>query len=295
MNRYTPFLMLAAAAALAACGAKDSAKPDSAKVAQAGTSAPATRATFDAATHTATIYAKDFTFESPDTISAGLTTFHLVNEGPNLHHVQLVRLDSGKTAADFEAALKNPGPPPRWATFVGGPNAPAPGASFDATFDVPAGNYVVTCLVDIPDHTPHFAKGMTRPLTVVAAAGTPAVAPTADITVSLTDYAFDVKGALTAGKHTVKIENNGPQPHELELIRFEPGKTMKDLGAWMAKPEGPPPAVPIGGVAATAIGTASFVTFDLTPGKYVMVCFIPDGKDGKPHLDHGMMKEFTIN
>jgi hypothetical protein len=32
----------------------------------------------------------------------------------------------------------------------------------------------------------------------------------------------------------------------------------------------------------------------MTPGNYVMLCFLPDAKDGKPHLDHGMVKEFTV-
>jgi hypothetical protein len=150
------------------------------------------------------------------------------------------------------------------------------------------------CLVDLPDHVPHFAKGMVKPLKVTAAAGTPAVAPTPDVTISLVDYNFAVKGNLTAGKHTIKIENNGPQVHEIEIIRFAPGKTMKDLGDWMAKPEGPPPANGIGGLAATLKGGSAFYNVELTPGKYVMICFVPDAKDGKPHMEHGMVKEFEV-
>src|SRR3954466_6176389 len=93
--------LLSAVALLTACAAKDAAKTDSAKVAQAGApAAAASRGAFDPATHTVTIYAKEFAFEAPDSISAGLTTFNLVNDGTALHHVQLVRLDSGKTAAD---------------------------------------------------------------------------------------------------------------------------------------------------------------------------------------------------
>src|SRR4051794_38797942 len=115
MPRTLTMLSITAAVALAACSPKDSAKPDSAKVVQAGaaaTAAPASRGAFDPATHTATIYAKDYAFESPDSITAGFTNFHLVNEGQTLHHVSLIRIDSGKTAADLEAAMKKPGPAP---------------------------------------------------------------------------------------------------------------------------------------------------------------------------------------
>jgi uncharacterized cupredoxin-like copper-binding protein len=295
MSKTLTMLSLTAVVALAACSPKDSTKSDSAKVAQAGAAAaPASRGAFDPASHTATIYAKDYAFESPDSITAGLTNFHLVNEGQTLHHVQLVRIDSGKTAADLEAAMKTPGPLPAWAVAVGGPNAPDPGASSDAAFDLKEGNYLLVCFVDIPEHVPHFTKGMVRPMKVVAAAGTPAAVPTADVVISLADYNFVVKGALSAGKHTIKVENNGPQEHEVEIVRLAPGKTMKDLGEWMKTMQGPPPANAIGGIAGTMKSTGGYVTVDLTPGNYVLLCFIPDAKDGKPHVEHGMVKELTV-
>ena len=37
-----------------------------------------------------------------------------------------------------------------------------------------------------------------------------------------------------------------------------------------------------------------FVTADLKPGKYVLLCFIPDARDGRPHSAHGMAKEITV-
>jgi len=296
MRTPLSMLTLAALAALTACSAKDAGNTDSTKVAQTG--APAGTATsrgaFDPATHVATVYAKDFVFEAPDSISAGLTTFHLVNEGPALHHVQLARLDSGKTVADFEAAMKNPGPPPAWLVFVGGPNAPEPGGTFDAMVDLKEGSYVLVCLVDIPDHTPHVMKGMLRPMKVTAASGAPATAPNADVTLTLADYNFLIDGALTAGKHTIKIENKGPQAHEIEIIRLAPGKTAKDFGAWVQTMQGPPPANAIGGISATIPGTTSYINVDLTPGNYALVCFVPDVKDGKAHIEHGMIKEVTI-
>jgi len=285
------------AASLAACAPKDAAKPDSANVGQAGVPAagtPATQASFDPATHTAVIHAKDMSFDAPDSISAGMTHIHLVNDGPNLHHVQLVRLDSGKTAADLGAAMSKPGPAPAWAQFVGGPNTPNPGSSSDAIIDLKEGNYVILCMVDIPDHVPHFAKGMVRPIKVTAATGAPAPTPVADATVTLNDYAFTLSGALAAGTHTIAITNKGPQPHEMFLARYAPGKTMKDLVSWVDKPQGPPPGDAVGGVSAIANGSTNYITVNLTPGNYVLLCFIPDAKDGKIHVQHGMSKEFTV-
>jgi len=37
-----------------------------------------------------------------------------------------------------------------------------------------------------------------------------------------------------------------------------------------------------------------FITATFTPGTYVLLCFIPDAKDGKPHSSHGMAKEIKV-
>lgn len=279
-------------AALSAC-AKEGAKSDSA-VAQTGS---AVKAAYDPATHVATVIARDFAFEAPDTIAAGWVTFHMMNEGPTLHHAGLVRIDSGKTMADVEAALKKAGPPPGWLVEVGGPNAPDPGAESNGTVHLDPGQYALICFVNVPGNVPHFMKGMVRPLFVQAASGTAAAAaePTFDATITLSDYSFNIEGKLGAGKHTIRVLNQGPQTHEVEILRFAPGKTVKDFAAWLDKPEGPPPASALGGIVGVAKGTmASYFDVDLTPASYALLCFIPDAKDQKPHLLHGMIKELTV-
>jgi len=294
MQRVAGSLIVVSAVIVTACSAKD-AKPDTTTPAQAAApAAPASKASFDPATHVAVLHAKDFAFDAPDSVSAGWTTFHLVNDGPSLHHAQIVRLDSGKTMSDLEAALKNPGPLPPWAVLIGGPNAVDPNSGSDATFNMTAGNYAVLCFVDLPDHVPHFAKGMVRPFKVVASNLPAPPEPTADATVTLSDYAFAVSGKLTPGKHTIKVVNKGPQEHELELARVAPGKTSKDLLAWIAKPEGPPPGNALGGVAGMVNGASGYITVDLQPGTYSFICFVRDIKDGKPHLEHGMIKDFKV-
>jgi len=240
--------------------------------------------------------AKDFAFTGPDTISAGETTIDLTNQGPSLHHVQLVRLDSGKTAADLQAAMKHPGPMPAWAVFVGGPNAPDPGAQSNATMKLDPGHYVVVCLVDQPGGVPHMMKGMVHPLTVVASSAPAAAAPNPDVTVTMKDYGYTLSTPLTAGHHVIAVSNVGTQPHEVELVKLDSGKTTQDVLKFMVNPNGPPPGHALGGVDALAPGQSP-VSFsaDLTPGNYSLICFVPDAKDGKPHFMHGMMHDLTIN
>ena len=99
---------------------------------------------------------------------------------------------------------------------------------------------------------------------------------------------------LTPGRRTIRVENAANQPHHAELIRLHEGKTLADAQAWERTYEGPPPFDFAGGVTPLSPGQVNYFTEDLAPGNYVLVCFFPDANDGKPHLMHGMVREFRI-
>jgi hypothetical protein len=42
-------------------------------------------------------------------------------------------------------------------------------------------------------------------------------------------------------------------------------------------------------------GSEGSFTADLASGDYGFICFLPDAKDGKAHLAHGMMKTVTVD
>jgi hypothetical protein len=249
-----------------------------------------------AETPVVTIVATDYAYDAPDTIAAGMVTLKLVTKGKELHHVQLVRLNGGKTFADFTAAMKALKPtdaPPAWAETVAGPNAPVPGGEQVLTEELAAGNYALICFIPSADHMPHFAKGMMRGLIVKPSTST-AVAPTADVKVTMSDYAWVVTPAITAGKHIIRLENNAVQPHEMFIVRLEKGKTPLEAAQWAESPKGPPPAVPMGGASGLSKGAIAYIPVDLAPGEYALICFLPDMKDGKAHYVHGMLKAFTV-
>lgn len=243
-----------------------------------------------------TVVARDFAFQAPDEVPAGLVTFRLENRGNTLHHMQMLRLDEGKTLQDVFTALRAGGPPPAWMHEVGGPNAPDPGQDANATVLLQPGTYALLCFVDIPDHVPHVMKGMAKQLRVTPALAPAAMTqPTGDVTLTLNDYSFTLSKPLTAGSHTIRVENGAAQSHEVELIRLAPGKTVDDLMGWMQSMQGPPPASAIGGIAGMQHGEVQAFSADLTPGDYVMICFVPDAGDGKPHFMHGMVQRFTVS
>jgi hypothetical protein len=274
----------AAALALAACTAGET-KPQEHGEMEASTIAPSE----------ITIRARDYAFyEMYDTIMAGATTIHLANDGPDFHHVWLVRLEEGKTISDLMEALETShGALPAWAVDVGGPNTPVPGEVASATMDLEAGSYAVICVIPAKDGVPHIMKGMVRPLTVVPNPQ-PAQLPRADVVMTLNDYTFEFDKPVKAGRQTIRIENAAPQSHEAVLVQLAPGKSVHDVLAWIHRPVGTPPGKPIGGVTGVAQGEVNLITYDFTPGNYGLICFVPDAKDGKAHVAHGMIREFTV-
>ena len=248
-----------------------------------------------------TITTTDFAFAMPDTIPAGLTSFRLVNQGKELHHASLVRLGDGKTVADFQAglaaAMKSHTPPPPWMSFVGGPNAVTLGDTAVATQTLAPGSYVFVCWIPSLDGVPHVMKGMMHPLVVIPAVAPATATPTADLTIKLTDYDFLLSQPLSAGNHVVRVENAGAQAHEIVIAALAPGKTLKDFIAWEEGGEkGPLPTGEwLGGVTTLDVGGRSQFATTLKPGSYLLLCFWPDAKDGKPHIVHGMAKEVAVS
>jgi hypothetical protein len=243
-----------------------------------------------------TVRTRDFVFlDLPDTIPSGATNIRLVNDGPDLHHVWLVRLEEGKTVADLMQAMKaGHGALPAWAVDVGGPNTPIPGETSGATLDLEPGEYAVICVIPANDGVPHVMKGMIRGLTVVANP-TPAPLPRADVVLTLKDYTFEFDRPVRRGVQTIRVENAAQQSHEVVLIQLQPGRNVTDVLAWFdGGQQGPPPGKPIGGTTGFAQGEVNVITHDFAPGNYGMICFVPDAKDGKPHVAHGMIKEFTV-
>ena len=287
-TRSLPGAALVAGALLAACRTD---RP--AAAAAASDTAPPTVAAASSPV-VITVTASDFKFDAPAEVPAGLVTVRLVNQGPSIHHVQLLRLEQGKTAEEFVAAVKAGGMP-QWVVPAGGPNPPPTGGTSSADVPLAPGQYVMVCFVPDTNGVPHMAKGMMRPLTVTAAGPTATAEPDADIVMKLVDFDFQLSTPLTAGHHVIRIENAGSQPHEVAIVRLEPGKDPLAFAKWGEHQVGPAPGTLQGGVSAIMPGSHAFVPVDLPPGEYGLLCFVPEAKDGKPHFIHGMAKRITIS
>lgn len=242
------------------------------------------------------ISARDFSYIAPKSVRSGWVRVILTNSGTEPHHVQFLRLNDGVTVAQFEEALKQgEGPALAMTKQVGGVGAVHPGGVAQAVLNLPAGEYVLLCFIPSPsDSVAHHAKGMLKSLTVRDESGH-GNEPSADLTLKLKDFAFEMPESLSAGPLTIQVSNEGPEPHEFNILRLEEGKTVSDVMAFLNGGGGPPPFAPVGGMNGLDVGAVGYAELNLTPGTYVAICNIPSPKaEGHPHFTLGMIKQFTV-
>ena len=246
------------------------------------------------AADTVSFAAFDYGFSGPDSVPSGVATVEIVNRGHELHHAQLIRLLEGKTAQNFEEALKaDPFSFPKWALLAGGPNAVIPGEQATAIMKLEPGNYLIICLIPDKQNIPHVALGMAKPFQVV---GNPQTAelPSGSLRIGELDFSFSIPAPIAPGHHIIRVRNNGAAPHEVVLVQLPPAVSIADFARAAANPESaPPPGKPVGGVTGLQPGAEAAFTAELVPGKYGLICFFPDER-GAPHFTRGMMAEFTV-
>lgn len=241
----------------------------------------------------------DYAYDGPDSIEAGFTSLTFTNAGAEPHHIQLARLKDGVSREQVMAALQqSEHAAAALLEFVGGVGILVPGQSQTVVADLSRpGTYIELCFFPNAAGVPHFALGMTRFFEVTAAAAA-AERPdiTADLVVRMVDFGYDFPAEIRAGPQVWEVINDGPQPHEMALMKIAEGRTVEEALASLGGPpvQGPPAAVPVGGVQALDVGRSNFVELDLTPGNYVVVCFVGDPESGQPHIALGMISTFTV-
>lgn len=273
---------------LAACGDDDS-----------GDGATATTAA-EAEIPELKVTGNEYSFSTASSVKGGYVKVTLDNEGKEPHQAQLLRINDGVTPQQLQEAAGDTtgGKLLALTTITGGVNAIEGGATQSAVSKLDPGSYLMLCFVPAPDGQPHVAKGMQSQLTVSAPEGAEGEEPKYDFEIVEKDFTFDVP-EVKAGEHVVEFKNNGPSPHEATMYKVADGKTADDVQKFLATPpgsapSGPPPFTAAGGGAAIMPNSATFPTIDFTPGTYVLVCFIPDQKTGKPHIELGMVKSFEV-
>ncbi len=130
---------------------------------------------------------------------------------------------------------------------------------------------------------------------VFAQEATPGAGGYPELTITATDYHFDLPDSVAGGWTRVTLVNNSESDHHAMLMRPHEGKTIDDVTAALQSPDlGALLSVAesIGGGNVGPGGTASTIV-NIDPGSYVVVCAIP-GPDGRPHYMMGMQAPLDV-
>lgn len=269
---------------LAGCGSS-SKSSDSTDTTVAGKARPAV-----------TIDTADFEYTLPESMPAGWVDVTVTNSGKVDHQIAFVKLD-GTTFDEFEQRVftTNLKDLPPETVFAGGPNNVAPGGEVTASVHLDEGTYGVACFIPAEDGKSHAEHGMIGEVTVTKTEESVEAAPVADGgSLDMSEFVFLPSDDFN-GKGMVQMRNEGTQIHEVIIYKLNDGKTVDDATAFLAAPSGAPPFVPAGGVVGVGPKQVNYVPLDLAPGKYALLCFMPDPtKQNAPHALEGMVKEITI-
>lgn len=119
--------------------------------------------------------------------------------------------------------------------------------------------------------------------------------------VTATDHEYaGAPSTLPAATRAFTLSNEGEEIHELAVVRINDGVTLT-IDEVLALPMEQAMQMVTPAASAFAGPGGSDTTFaELTPGRYGLLCFIPEGSvppaegEGPPHFTLGMKAEFTV-
>lgn len=305
---------LAIGAALAGCRGPMEESTEKPTPAEAVRRAPAEPGVID-------VEAQDYSFTAPPQFPSGWVTLRFHNAGEEPHFMFMLRLPEGVTFDDYAAEVAQPfgalykkyrageldqaaffeqlgATVPEWfmtAQRVGGAGFTSPGETSETTIYLePGDNYTMECYVRAMTEgdTFHGGHGMLRPL-IVSEEPSGLEPPAADVEIRLSTGSLAVDGDLSAGRHVVRVtvaeDPEGLIRNNVHLVRLEGDRTAAEVAAWMNWVDEllpPAPARFLGGAGQMSAPGESYVSVDLTPGRYAWI--------SEMYGPEGMIHEFTV-
>lgn len=272
------------------------------------------------------ITAVGLTFEAPDSIPSGWTTFRLDNKSEMIHFALVQKVPEGIGLADHQAEVApvfqnimndingmEPADteagftPPDWypeVQLISGPGLVSAGYIAETTFYIEPGTYLIECYVKtngiFHSYNPSpGVNGMVIEMTVTSdSTSAPKPESTTQISIS-SENGIDAENTLPSGSHVVEVNFEDQSTyenfvgHDVHLIRIDENTDMDTVAEWMnwTTPTGlqsPAPAEFIGGTNEMPEGSTAFIHVELDPGEYAWIAEVPNPEE------KGMLKTFTV-
>jgi hypothetical protein len=273
------------------------------------------------------VVARGLSFDLPDTVAPGWTTFRLINESPMVHFAIVEKMPDGIgvaeqqaevappfqngmnaiVAGDMDAAMAAFGELPEWfgeVQFLGGPGLTGAGVTSEATMRLEPGTYLLECYVKTGEvfHSFNPDPAVVAMVAEFTVAGEPTGVsePQADHEIVISsESGFALTGTPAAGSNTFRVSFADQATyanfvgHDVHVVRLEEGVSADEVGAWMnwSAPGGlntPAPASFVGGLNDMGPGGVGYFTVTLEPGSYALVAEVPDP------AEKGMFVPFAV-
>jgi len=127
----------------------------------------------------------------------------------------------------------------------------------------------------------------------VAGAAVSGGTPPSPVAVDAVDYAYAMPPTLKGPVVALRLRNRGKELHEFSLGRVDGTHTVADVIAAFEARKEPAWLLDVGGPGLVSPGATLTYTRILEPGRYVFLCAVPDHA-GRSHLQHGMIRAFTV-
>lgn len=232
------------------------------------------------------------TITAPDTVPAGWARVRVEEDGAG-HILVIFRLPGAATDADlagFLTALDTARATPSPALALGGPEI---GDTGEVVVQFTPGRYVLGCVRRGRGGHRHANTGEAKFLVVTNAPVTAGrrSPPAATRELRLVDFAYVGPERWPAGSQMLRVENGGPQDHQLRLARLRAGSSLQD---WLNADDPADIGTPVTGVSRMGPGAVTYLPVELTAGAYVAYCLITDPASGREHVEMGMLRAIHV-
>ncbi len=257
----------------------------------------------------------EYAFQIRPDPSAGLrpgwTLLHFHNIGGEAHQAMFARIKDGVDMSELAAAGAGDSSGASAIEFVdmiGGVSYIGSGQDTTAMVKLDTGLVMAMCYVPTAEGVAHGLLGMTSALNIIAtptgSTGATARAPTepnatASHVVGTIEFGPDgyrIPDTMHGGWH--RVVNSDTALHEMAILRLERAvddDEAANLVADLAANRQPKIAVEaVGGMGAVSSGFEGYLDMNLDPGEYMVVDFMPDPGNPRPHMLDGYFATFSV-
>jgi hypothetical protein len=255
--------------------------------------------------------------EAPDSIAAGRTVIVEENATDEAGHAFIFRIPDDVSEAAVAETLAGPSAAeetPEWfwrSEFLGNGDRAAPDKAALALVDLEPGRYIAG-----DPYRPASEYARFEVTASIAGNGELTAGLEADVVGELFEMGFTLPNEIPAGQQVWQITNTGAMLHEIAIFPV-PANATKDqveaaITAELEAEFGGDPAQTratidalgmewvgwsselVAGVGVLSPRRVSWAQFDLEPGTYGAVCFVPEPNSMTSHVMFGMADVFTV-